>query len=160
MNTLKITTPSDRELVMMRTFDAPRPLVWDAFTRPELLKRWFFGPDDWELAVCEIDLRVGGKYRYVWRRRTSGVEMGMGGEYREVAAPQRLVATERFDDSWYPGEAVGTFELSEAGGKTTLKQTMLYESKDARDAVVRSPMESGVRAGYDRLEQMLLSMKS
>src|SRR5579872_2950338 len=116
---LKITTPTDREIVMTRVFDAPRHLVFAAWTRPELLKRWLLGPPGWSMPVCEIDLRVGGKYRYVWRQDSDGTEMGMGGVYREIVKPERIVATEKFDQSWYEGEAVGTTLLAEQGGRTT-----------------------------------------
>ena len=152
--TLKITTPGDREIAMTRVFTAPRRLVFDAFTKPELVKRWLLGPDGWSMPVCEIDLRVGGAYRYVWRH-ARGNEMGMGGVYRDIVVPERIVATERFDESWYPGEAVGTVVLVEQGGRTTLTQTLLYESREARDAVLKSPMEEGVVAGYDRLAELL-----
>ena len=152
---LKLTTRGDREIVMTRAFDAPRKLVFDAHTKPELVKQWLLGPDGWSMPVCEIDLKVGGKYRYVWRRDKDGTEMGMGGVYREIVAPERLVATEKFDQSWYPGEAVGTFVLVEQGGKTTLTQTMLYDSREARDSVLKSGMEKGVVASYDRLAKLL-----
>ena len=126
MNTgkLKVTAHGDREIVMTRVFNAPRHLVWDAFTRPELVKPWLLGPDGWSMPVCEIDLRVGGSYRYVWRH-TDGMEMGMGGIYREIQVPERVVATEKFDEAWYPGEAVGTLVLVEQAGKTTVTQTLL-----------------------------------
>src|SRR6267143_2888304 len=91
---LKITTPSDREIAMTRVFDAPRNLVFDAWTKPELLKRWLGVRAGWSLAVCEIDLRVGGAYRYVWRKDSNGTEMGMRGVYREIVRPDRLVSTE------------------------------------------------------------------
>ncbi|MGH7580750.1 MAG: SRPBCC family protein [Gemmatimonadales bacterium] len=152
--TLKVTTPSDREIVMTRVFDAPRSLVFDAYTRPELLRRWFSGPPGWELVVCEVDLRVGGAYRYVWRG-ADGTEMGMRGVFREVVAPERLVSTEAFDQSWYPGEAVDTITLVEQGGKTTLTVTVRYDSKEARDIALRSGMESGVAANFDRLAELL-----
>ena len=152
--TLKVTTPTDREIMMTRVFDAPRSLVFDALTRPELLKRWLSGAPGWSMAVCEIDLRVGGSYRYVWRG-PDGAEMGMGGVYREIVVPERVVATERFDQPWYPGEAVGTIALAERGGKTTLTQTILYESREARDAVLKSPMEQGVSMSYDKLADLL-----
>jgi len=145
----------DREIVITRAFDAPRKLVFDAFTKPELVKQWLLGPDGWSMPVCEIDLKVGGKYRYVWRRDKDGTEMGMGGGYREIVAPERVVATEKFDQSWYPGEAVGTFVLVEQGGRTTLTQTILYESREARDGVLKSGMEKGVVASYDRLAKLL-----
>lgn len=152
---LKLTTRGDREIVITRAFDAPRKLVFDAHTKPELVKQWLLGPDGWSMPVCEIDLKVGGKYRYVWRRDKDGTEMGMGGVYREIVAPERLVATEKFDQSWYPGEAVGTFVLVEQSGKTTLTQTMLYESREARDGVLKSGMEKGVVASYDRLAKLV-----
>jgi len=152
---LQITTPSEREIAMSRVFDAPRNLVFEAFTKPELIKRWLLGPDGWSMLVCEVDLKVGGKYRYVWRRDSDGTEMGMGGVYREIAAPERIVATEKFDQAWYPGEAVGTLQLEEQSGRTRLTQTVLYESREARDAVLKSGMESGVARSYDRLAEQL-----
>src|SRR5205814_27542 len=106
----------ERAGVMTRVFDAARALVFDAHTKPELVKRWLLGPPGWSMPVCEIDLRVGGKYRYVWRHNTKGTQMGMGGVYREIVAPERIVSTERFDEAWYPGEAVGTLLLVERGG--------------------------------------------
>jgi uncharacterized protein YndB with AHSA1/START domain len=158
MNTgkLQVTAHGDRKIVMSRVFNAPRHLVWDAFTRPELVKRWLLGPDGWSMPVCEIDLRVGGSYRYLWRH-TDGREMGMGGIYREIEIPERVVATEKFDEAWYPGEAVGTLLLVEQGGRTTVTQTMLYDSPQTRDAVLKSPMETGVAASYDRLETLVLA---
>ncbi|MDQ5857051.1 MAG: SRPBCC family protein, partial [Acidobacteriota bacterium] len=137
---LQITTPSDREIAMTRAFDAPRKLVYDAWTSPELLKRWLGVRGGWTMAVCEIDLKVGGKYRYVWRGPT-GNEMGMGGVYREVVPGERIVATEKFDDAWYEGEAVDTTTFVEEGGKTTVTTTVLYSSNEVRDGVLRSPME-------------------
>ncbi len=157
MKPLQLTAPGEREIVMTRVFDAPRKLVFDAFAKPELLRRWLLGPPGWSMPVCEIDLRVGGAYRYVWRRDRDGTEMGMGGVYREIMAPERLVTTERFDEAWYPGEAVGTLVLVEQGGRTTVTQTMLYESREARDAVLKSGMEKGVAASYDRLADLLAS---
>jgi uncharacterized protein YndB with AHSA1/START domain len=155
--TFKLTTRGDREIVMTRALDAPRSLVFDAFTKPELVRRWLLGPDGWSMPVCEIDLRVGGSYRYLWRH-ASGAEMGMRGVYREIVAPERLVSTEKFDESWYPGEAVGTIVLVEQAGRTTVTQTVLYDSREAREAVLKSPMEQGVAAGYDRLEELLASL--
>ena len=151
---LKITTQGDRELVMTREFDAPRKLVYDAHTKPELVKRWLLGPDGWSMPICEMDVRVGGKYRWVWRNDAKGTEMGMGGVYREVKAPERLVATERFDEAWYAGECVNTMVLTESSGKTTLTLTMLFESREARDMAVKSGMEHGIALGYDRLDDI------
>lgn len=155
---LQITTPSDREIAMTRAFDAPRKLVYDAWTRPELLKRWLGVRGGWTMAVCEIDLKVGGRYRYVWRGPT-GNEMGMGGVYREVAPPERLVATEKFDDPWYEGEAVDTTVFVEHDGKTTVTTTVLYATKEARDGVLQSPMERGVAESYNVLDEVLASQE-
>jgi uncharacterized protein YndB with AHSA1/START domain len=152
--TFKVTTPSDREIAITRVFNAPRHLVFDALTKPELVKQWLLGPPGWTMPICEIDLRVGGAFRYVWRKQ-DGTEMGMGGVYREIAPPERLVGTERFDDPWYKGEAVGTHVLVEQDGKTTLTLTVLYESKEVRDGVLKSGMERGVEASYDRLAELL-----
>lgn len=152
---LTLSTPTDREIAMTRVFDAPRHLVFEAMTRPELIKRWLLGPDGWTMPVCEIDLRVGGAYRYVWERGET--RMGMGGVFREIAAPERIVQTEVFDDAWYPGEAVNTTVLTEENGRTTLTLTVLYQSKEARDGVLASPMEDGVAASYDRLAELLAS---
>jgi uncharacterized protein YndB with AHSA1/START domain len=155
---LKVTAQGEREIVMTRAFDAPRDLVFEAFTKPELLKRWLLGPPGWSMVVCDIDLKVGGAYRYVWRRDSDGTDMGMGGVYREIVAPERIVSTEKFDESWYPGEAVGTLVLTERDGRTTVTQTMLYATREARDGVLKSGMESGVAASYDRLDGVLASM--
>lgn len=152
--TLKVTAPTDREIVMTRVFEAPRKLVWDALTKPALIQRWLLGPPGWSMPVCEIDLTEGGKYRYVWRN-TSGKEMGMGGLVREIVPGERITVTEKFDESWYPGEALVTNALVEQGGKTALTLTVRYESKEARDIARNSPMEQGVAASYDRLAELL-----
>jgi uncharacterized protein YndB with AHSA1/START domain len=154
---MTVTTPSDREIALTRVLDAPRHLVFEAYTRPELLQRWLGVHAGWSWAVCEIDLRVGGAYRYVWRG-PDGAEMGMGGVYREVVPPERIVATEKFDQSWYPGEAVSTVTLVERDGRTTLTLTVRYESREARDAVLKSPMEQGVAAGFDQLAALLATL--
>ncbi len=157
--TLKVTTPTDREIVMTRAFAAPRRLVFDPLIKPELLQRWLLGPEGWTLPVCEIDLRVGGSFRYVWRH-ADGREMGMGGVYREIVPPVRLVHTELFDQDWTGGEALVTTVLTEQGGKTTLTLTILYSSRDARDAVLKSGMERGVAVSYDRLAEVLASLQA
>lgn len=155
-NALKLEAHGEREIIMTRAFDAPRHLVFEAFTRPDLLHRWLLGPPGWTMPVCEVDLRVGGRYRYVWRNE-NGTEMTAGGIYREIVVPERIVASETFDPPWYPGECTISFALSESGGKTTLTQTLRYESQAAREIVIKSPMESGVVMSYDRLEAMLTS---
>jgi uncharacterized protein YndB with AHSA1/START domain len=152
--TLKVTTPTDREIVLTRVFDAPAHLVYEAFTDPELLKRWF-GPHGWSLTVCEVDLRVDGAWRFVLQG-PDGRTMGMGGVYREIVPGERTVHTEAFDD--YPGDSVITTVLTEHDGKTTLTATARYESKEVRDAVVESGMEHGAAETYDRLAELLPSL--
>jgi uncharacterized protein YndB with AHSA1/START domain len=154
----KISTPVDTEIVIERDFHAPRELVFDALTKPELVRRWLLGPDGWTMPVCEIDLRVDGRYRYVWRKESTGMQMGMSGVFQEIARPQRLVATEKFDDAWYPGEALDITELERVAEITKLRMTIRYESKEARDIAAKSGMESGVATGYTRLEQLLESL--
>jgi uncharacterized protein YndB with AHSA1/START domain len=159
MNALTLEARGEREIVIIRAFDAPRRLVFDAFSKPELVRQWLLGPPGWSMPVCEIDFRVGGRYRYVWRR-DNGDEMGVGGVYKEIVPPERIVATERFDQSWYPGEGLGTILLVEQGAKTLMTQSLTYESREARDGVLKSPMESGVAISYDRLEKLVASQKS
>jgi uncharacterized protein YndB with AHSA1/START domain len=155
--TLQVTTPTEREIVMTRVFNAPRHLVFDAWTKPELVKRWLLGPPGWSMPVCEIDLKVGGRYRFVWRKE-DGTEMGMGGVYREIVAPERIVNTELFDEDWTGGETVGTLLLTERDGRTTVTQTVLYPSQEIRDAVLKTGMADGVAVSYDRLEELLASL--
>lgn len=155
---LKLTTPSDREIAMTRTFEAPRHLVFEAYTRPELVRRWLGVHGGWSFETCEIDLRVGGAYRYVWRG-PDGMVLSMGGVFQEIVPPSRIVTTERFDQPWYPGGAVGTLELVEREGRTTLTLTIRYESREARDAVLASPMEQGLAAGFDALDRVLAPLR-
>ena len=154
VGSLTITAPTDREIVMTRVFDAPRQLVFDAYTKPELVKRWLGVFGKWTLPVCEIDLRVGGIARYVWRG-PDGAEMGMTSVFHEIVVPERIVASEKFDDAWYEGEGLGTITFVEKSGKTTLTMAMTYESKSVRDAVLASPMETGVAASFDTLAEIL-----
>src|SRR6266851_9610009 len=151
--TLKVTTPTDREIVLTRVFDAQRTMVWDAFTKPELLKRWF-GPRGWSMPVCEVDLKVGGGFRFVLRG-PDGKDLGMRGVYREIAPPERSVHLESFDD--YPGESQVTAIFVEQEGKTTLTATVLYPSQEVRDAVIQSGMEHGAAESYDKLAELLAS---
>ena len=151
---LTITTPSDREIAMTRVFDAPKKLVWDAHTKPELVKKWLGVFQDWTLPVCEIDLRVGGKARYEWRNG-AGTVMGMTMTFLEIVPLEKIVNTEEFDDAWYAGKAVGTLTFVEQGGRTTLTSTVLYDTKEIRDAVLASPMETGVAASYDNLADLI-----
>jgi len=152
-NTFKVEASGDRDIVMTRVFNAPPDLVFDALTKPELVKRWLLGPPGWSMPVCEIDLQVGGKYRYVWRN-DDGREMGMGGTYREIVRPNRIVHTELFDEAWYEGESLNTWALTEQAGNTTLAVTMRYETRETRDGVLESGMERGVATSYDRLDDI------
>ena len=151
--TLQVTTPTDCEIVLTRVFDAPRHLVFDAFTKPELLRRWF-GPRGWSLIECEVDLRVGGGFRFVLRG-PDGTTMGMRGVYREIAAPERSVHMESFDD--YPGESQVTASFTEKDGKTTLIATVRYPSQEVRDIVIKSGMEHGAAESYDKLAELLVA---
>jgi uncharacterized protein YndB with AHSA1/START domain len=155
-NALSVTTPSDLEVVITRTFDAPRRLVFEAMSTPELIKRWLFGPPGWTMTVCEDDLRVGGTFRWAWSG-PDGVQMSMHGIYQEVVAPERIVRTESFDAGCVPqmGEQLATVALAELGGKTHLTLTVVYPTKEARDGSIASGMEHGVSAGYDRLDELL-----
>ncbi len=148
---LKVTTPSPNEIVLTRVFDAPWRMVYDAFTKPELIKRWF-GAQRGSLIVCDVDLRVGGKWRYVMRL-PNGKDMGMYGEYKELLAPERMVHTEAFDD--FPGDSEITTRLLEKDGKTTMIATCRYTSQEVRDAVIRSGMEHGAAESYDALNALL-----
>lgn len=157
LGSLTVTTPTDREIAMTRLFDAPRSLVFEAFIRPELIRRWLLGPPGWTMVVCEFDARPGGLYRYVWHK-DDGTVMGMGGVVQEVVPPERLVATEKFDHAWYPGEAIDTTTFVEDGPTTIVSITVLYESKETRDAVLKTPMAEGMVAGYDRLAELLTTL--
>jgi len=152
---LQVTTPTDREIVMTRVFDAPRRLVFEAWTNPEHLPHWMLGPEGWTMPVCEIDLRPGGAWHFVWRR-ADGTEMAMSGMYKEVTPPERLVSTESWGGNW--AETLNTLTLSEANGKTTMTNTVLYPSKEARDAALKTGMKEGASQGFDRLDEYLRTM--
>ncbi|HWU15878.1 MAG TPA: SRPBCC family protein [Caulobacter sp.] len=151
---LTIDTPDDLKIVITRTFDAPRDLVFDCITTPDLVKRWMTGPPGWTMPVCEIDLRVGGKYRYVWRN-AEGQDMGMGGIYREISRPERIVSNELFDEDWTGGETIATMTLTEHDGRTTVTTAVTYSSTAARDAALRSGMTEGMEMGYANLDALL-----
>jgi uncharacterized protein YndB with AHSA1/START domain len=155
-NTLKVTTPTDLEIVMTRTFNAPRTLVWEAMSKPELIKQWLFGPPGWSMTTCEDDLRVGGSFRWAWSG-PDGTAMAMHGVYREVIPPAHIVRTEIFDFGCdaQGGEQLSTIHLDEVADQTNLTLTVLFDSKEARDGALASGMEHGVAAGYDRLEEIL-----
>ncbi|HET9674775.1 MAG TPA: SRPBCC family protein [Gaiellaceae bacterium] len=149
------TTPSDREIAMTRVFDAPRALVWEVHTKAEHLSQWMLGPEGWTMPVCEIDLRPGGAWRFVWRR-SEGSEMEMKGAYQEIVPPERLVSTESWGEDW--PETLNTLVLSEDDGRTTLSSTVLYPSKEARDAALETGMKDGASVSFDRLADYLRSL--
>jgi uncharacterized protein YndB with AHSA1/START domain len=172
MNTLalKVSTPSDLEIVMTRSFNARRKLVWDAMTRPDLLQRWMFAPPGWSWTTCEMDVRVGGAYRWEWNGPDGRHGMSIRGIHREVDAPRKIVHTERMEmgpgapadcggggDPW---ELIATIELTERDGQTHLTMTLLFPTKQARDVALASRMEHGVSAGYDRLDELLPTLAS
>ena len=159
-DSFKVSTPTDLTIEIERDFNAPRELVFGAFTKPELVRRWLLGPDGWTMPVCDIDFKVGGRYRYVWHKEKTGQRMGIGGVFREIARPAKLVATEKFDESWYPGEALNTTAFDQKGERTKVTLVIAYESKAARDTAAQSGMERGMAAGYDRLEGLLSSLPS
>jgi uncharacterized protein YndB with AHSA1/START domain len=150
-----VSTPSDLEVVVTRVVDAPRRLVWEAWTKPEYLVRWMLGPEGWTMPVCDMDLRPGGTWRYVWRR-ADGSEMEIRGAYREIVPPELLVSTESWGDDW--PEMVNRLALTEEGGKTTMTLTIHYPSKEARDAALQTGMTDGMAASYDRLDEVVRTM--
>ncbi len=155
-HTLKVSTPTDREIVLTRVFDAPRQHVWAALTKPKLLKRWLFGPDGWTMTICDDDARVGGAFHWAWSG-PGGEAMSIRGVYREVVPPERIVRTESFEFGCetQAGEQLATLVLTTCGDQTHLEMTILYPSQEARDGTLASGMEVGVGAGYDRLDLIL-----
>jgi uncharacterized protein YndB with AHSA1/START domain len=149
------TTPSDLEVLGTRVVDAPRELVWEAWTNPEHVPNWLLGPEGWTMPVCEIDLRPGGAWHFVWRRG-DGTEMEMRGEYREVEPPARLVHTESWGGDW--PETLITLTLSEEDGKTLMSQTILYPSQEARDRALATGMKEGASISFERLDEYLRAM--
>lgn len=149
------TIPTDREVVVTRVVDAPRRLVFEAWTDPRHIPNWLLGPEGWTMPVCELDLRPGGAWRYVWRK-SDGSEMTMGGLVREVTPPERLVTTERWGPEW--PETVNTLTLTETGGRTTITLTITYPSKAARDAALESGMKGGMDESFARLDQVVGSL--
>lgn len=164
---LKVATPTDTTIVFTRTFKAPRPLVWDAMTKSELLPRWMFCPPGWSWAACEMDVRVGGKYRWAWNGPDGRLALSIEGEYREVRPPSRIVHTELMQmgpgagpcgpegGSVEPWELLATLELTEQGGVTSMKMTLSFGSRQARDGALASGMEQGMEVGYQAMDAYL-----
>jgi uncharacterized protein YndB with AHSA1/START domain len=145
-------TPTDREVVITRVVDAPRRVVFDAWTNPKHVSQWMTGPEGWTMPVCQIDLRPGGSWHFVWRK-SDGSEMAMTGTYREVVPPERLVHTETWGPEW--PETVNTLVLTESGGQTTMTLTITYPSREARDAALKTGMKGGMDQSYARLDRLL-----
>jgi uncharacterized protein YndB with AHSA1/START domain len=147
---LTVTMPTDTDVVVVRTFDAPRDVVWRAHTEPRLVKKWLLGPPGWTMPTCEIDLRVGGRYRYGWKHpEQQGFEMT--GTFNEIKAPERIVHSEEFKGM----EAKITTLFAEKAGKTTMTMTMHFPSKAARDGAVKTGMTDGMEQSYRNLDAMV-----
>jgi uncharacterized protein YndB with AHSA1/START domain len=156
-DSFKVSTPTDCSIEVSRDFNAPRELVFDAFTKPEFVRRWLLGPDGWTMPICEIDLRVGGRWRFVGRGPTGDIP-AFHGVYKAIEAPSRLVFTEIFEP--FPdGESLVTQLLTPEGGRTRLTMTARYDSRATRDAVIRTGMEKGAATSYDRLEDLLHELR-
>ena len=152
---MTLTTPSDREIQLTRTFDAPRELVWKAMTEARLVEQWW-GPRRYTAHVDKLDLRVGGAWRYL-NRGADGQEFWFNGVFREIVPPERLVWTFEFEG--FPGHvSVETMTLEEHDGKTTLTATAVFDTVEDRDGMIQSGMEEGAAESYDRLEELLRTM--
>ncbi|MEE2690593.1 MAG: SRPBCC family protein [Pseudomonadota bacterium] len=158
-NAAQVSLPSDSEVRVVRRFNAPRALVYQAYTEPKLVTQWLLGPPGWSMPVCEMDVRVGGKFRWRWRSNEDAKEFGFHGVFREVEEPARLVHTEAYDPGDMGGsmgdEALITVEFSEKGGVTTVTTLMDFGSREARDAAISTGMTDGMEMSYQSLEKLL-----
>jgi uncharacterized protein YndB with AHSA1/START domain len=148
----RFATPSDTEIVATRLVEAPREQVFDAWTKPEHVRRWMLGPDGYTMPVCEIDARAGGAWHFVWRG-PGGNEVGMRGEYREVAPPERLISTEHWGDPW--PETLNAFEFVEDDAGTLIICTIVYPTTAARDAALATGVKEGMNDSFTRLAAFL-----
>ena len=153
-DTFEVSLPSDREIEVRRDFHAPRQLVFDAFTKPEFVRRWLLGPSGWTMPVCEIDARAGGKFRYVWQH-PDGRDLKMSGTFVEVSPPERTVHIENFDEDWAGDPTRVTTVFSEEDGGTTVTMTIAFTSKEARDGARATGMTEGMETGFARLDVIL-----
>ena len=153
INRAQVTTPSDEEILIVREFDAPKHLVYKAYTTPELVRRWWAG-ERGEMETCEIDLRVGGKWRYAMVAK-GGFQVAFHGEFSEIVENERLVTTEVYEGA-PPGleDPINIVTFEELGGRTTLTILMKVESREVRDMIIDSGMEGGLQEGMDLLEQV------
>ena len=154
--TAKVTLPTDDQILTTREFDAPRHLVYEAWTTPELVRRWW-SANRGEVTTCEIDLRVGGGWRYVMIAE-GGFEVAFHGEYREIVPNERIVSTEIYEGM--PGAAaLNTVTFTETGGRTLVTILVEHTSKEHRDAHIESGMEDGLQDAMDLLEQVAVSLR-
>ena len=153
---LRISTPTDTTIVITRTFDAPRRLVWEAMFVPDRMRRWMLPPPGWTMTVCVVEPRVGGALRLAWKSEDADPVMTLQGVFKDVVPHERIVHTETMVTG--SGETVGslveTHEFAEKGGVTTMRITQAYPSKDARDGAIASGMDQGMEAGYEQLDAM------
>ncbi len=160
-DTFTVTLPEDTDVLMTRVFDAPPRMVWDAYTKPELVRQWLLGPDGWDMPVCEIDLRVGGRYAYRWSHPEQGA-FGSGGEFLEVTPTSRIVSTERMEGFDGQSHVVITFEEHTSGGldgQTLFSMLQRFESKEARDGAVATGMADGVAISFNRLDDVIAASR-
>jgi uncharacterized protein YndB with AHSA1/START domain len=150
---IKVTTPSATEIRISRWFNAPRHLVYRAFTDSAILKRWL-QPPGFSMTECSADMRVGGVVRFAWKGYAGG-GMAITTVLQEVVPDKRIVGREKFDEAWYPGEAIVTQEFTDDNGGTSLTVTISYETQSARDGVLKTPMTDGMSTVYDQLEKLL-----
>jgi uncharacterized protein YndB with AHSA1/START domain len=164
LSKLKVETPTDREVRVTREFEAPAQLVWDAYTKPELLKKWMFGFDGWSLLVCEMDVRIGGAYRWRWQNDEGSQEFGFFGKFIEVTPPTKFVHQQHYDPGTFgvpmtSEPVIITTTFAEANDVTVLTVTMLYASKEERDGAIATGMTDGMEVSYQRVDALLASIE-
>jgi len=160
IDTAQVTLPSEREVQVTRSFRAPRALVYRAYTEPELVRQWMLGPPGWSMPVCEMDVRVGGRYRWRWRSDENGREFGFSGTFRELQPPAKIVHTEAYDpgtmgDGHPSDDAIVTVTFRDEEDRTTVTTLIDFGSKDARDAAVATGMTDGMELSYQLLDRLL-----
>ena len=151
---LTVTLPNDTDILVVRSFAAPRATVWRCFHTPELVQQWLLGPDGWTMPICEIDARAGGAFRYMWAH-PDGRSMKMSGTFVEVSPPERTIHIEKFDEEWGGDPTRVTTEFTEENGRTTVTMTIAFTSKEARDGARATGMTDGMETGYARLDAIL-----
>lgn len=162
MKPAEVSMPSDTEVLVKRGFNAPVELVWQAYTQPDLLRRWLLGPDDWTMPICEMDVRVGGKYRWRWKNLKDGKEFGFYGEFLEVTPHSQFRHTEHYDpgdfgDSMGEQPAIVTVTFEDRNGTTLVSTLLKYAMKEDRDAALSTGMTDGMEMSYSNLDNVLTS---